>query len=78
MCANEPYLGQRHERSSRRGIRGPATDGRPMSGSEYGFAHHLSGVRVARVCCALVALLLVAAVVYGGVMVFENYGHIAV
>ena len=49
-----------------------------MSGSEYGFAHHLSGVRVARVCCALVALLLVAAVVYGGVMVLENYGHIAV
>ncbi len=36
------------------------------------------GVRIARACCALVALLLVAAIVYGGVMVVENYGQIAV
>jgi hypothetical protein len=41
-------------------------------------AYGLGGVRVARVCCAVVALLLVAAIVYGAVMVLANYTQIAV
>jgi hypothetical protein len=36
------------------------------------------GTRVLRACCALVALLLIAAIVYGGAMVIENYAQIAV
>ncbi len=36
------------------------------------------GVRIARASCALVVLLLVAAIVYGGVIVIQNYGHISV
>ena len=41
-------------------------------------ARSLNGTGIARACCALVALLMVAAIVYGGVLVLENYGQIAV
>jgi len=37
-----------------------------------------TGILIARACCVLVALLVVAAIVYGGVTVVENYGQIAV
>lgn len=36
------------------------------------------GVQVARVCCVVVALLMVAAIVYGGAMVLLNYDAISV
>jgi len=52
--------------------------GTEESGAEGALVRDLSGIRIARACCALVALLLIAAVVYGGVMVLENYGQIAV
>ena len=48
------------------------------SGTEGALGRPLSGTRIARACCALVAVLLIAAVVYGGVMVLENYEHVAV
>ena len=48
------------------------------SGAEGGLLRNLHGTAVARACCALVVLLLVAAIAYSGVMVVENYGHIAV
>ncbi len=41
-------------------------------------AHTLGGVGIARACCALVALLLVLAIAYGGLMVIENYAQISV
>jgi hypothetical protein len=48
------------------------------SGAEGASVRKLNGTRIVRACCALVALLLAAAVVYGGVMVLENYAQIAV
>lgn len=41
-------------------------------------AYHFGGVLVARVCCGVVAILLVAAIVYGAVMALGNYAQIAV
>lgn len=38
----------------------------------------LGGVAVLRVCCAVVALLLVGAIVYGVVMAVANYSQVAV
>jgi hypothetical protein len=41
-------------------------------------AHHLGGLGLARVCCAVVVLLLVAAIVYGAIVTIDNYTQIAV
>ena len=54
-----------------------------MTGSEDSevegaLLRNFSGTRVVRACGALIALLLVAAVVYGAVMVLENYAQISV
>jgi hypothetical protein len=48
------------------------------SRSENGLVRGPGGVRIARVCCALVALLVLAAIVYGAVIVLVNYDQIAV
>jgi len=48
------------------------------SGTPGESLRNLSGTRIARACCALVALLLLAAVFYGGAMVVENYAQISV
>ena len=37
-----------------------------------------SGVRLARVCCGLVVLSIIASIVYAGVIVLENYSRISV
>jgi hypothetical protein len=52
--------------------------GTEESESEGALLRDLSGTRIARACGALVALLLLAAVVYGAAMVVENYSQIGV
>jgi len=48
------------------------------SRSERVFVRSPGGIGVARICCALVALLVLAAIVYGTVIVLVNYDQIAV
>jgi len=48
------------------------------SDTEGALLRELSGTRIARACGGLIALLLLAAIVYGAVMVLENYELISV
>jgi hypothetical protein len=41
-------------------------------------SRNAGGVRIARVCCGLVVLSIIAAIVYAGVIVLENYSRISV